>query len=140
MSTAPRWLVVIAVIALLWNLLGCVGVLADLSLTADDVAALPAAQRAMYESRPAWGLAASALAVLAGVAGSIALLLRKRWASVAFALSLAGIVIQDLWLASAASRVSSVPVVPMLLQGVVLIVGIGLLILSRRAAARGWLT
>ena len=41
MNAAPKWFVPVAILAVLWNLLGCVAFAGDLMLTADDVARLP---------------------------------------------------------------------------------------------------
>ena len=69
MAGIPKWYTAIAIIAILWNLLGWFGVFADLMLRPEDVARLSADQQALYASRTAWSTAASVLAVLAGVAG-----------------------------------------------------------------------
>ena len=38
MDKAPRWFTIVAVVALLWNLLGCFAFASDLRVTAEDVA------------------------------------------------------------------------------------------------------
>lgn len=139
MNAMPGWFKVAAVLALLWNLLGCVALIADLSMSPGDVAALPEAHQALYAARPDWAVAATAVAVLGGVLGCIGLLLRRRWAFHVLMLSLAGILLQDLamFVLVDGARLAGPGVVAM--QGVVLAIGIGLVLLSRRAMARGWL-
>jgi hypothetical protein len=56
MNTAPRWFKVVAVVALLWNLLGCLTFFSDLCLSPDDVVELPQAQQALYAARPSWAI------------------------------------------------------------------------------------
>jgi hypothetical protein len=137
MTSAPKWFSVIAVVALLWNLMGVLGVGADLSLSPTDVAALPADQQALHAARPGWSVFGSVLAVGAGTLGCIALLLRKRWALWAFVLSLVGVVLQDIGLLSALSLIGPVPLV---LQAMVLLIALGLVALARRAIRNGWIS
>lgn len=68
----------VAIVALLWNLLGCAALLTDVTLTPEDVVKMSPAQQALYESRPAWAVAATAVAVLGGALGRLGLLLCKR--------------------------------------------------------------
>ncbi len=139
MNASPTWFKTVSVLALLWNLLGCLAFAADLQLTAEDLAKLPEAQQALYAARPAWALAATATAVLGGALGCIGLLFGKRWAQTLLWLSLLGIVAQDigLFLLIDGARLAGPTAVVM--QSLVLLVGIGLVMLARRAAAKGWL-
>ena len=136
---APTWLKIVAVVALLWNLLGCFAFFSDLRLTPEDLAKLPAAQQALYAARPGWAVAATAVAVFGGVLGSIGLLLGKKWALPVFVLSLLGILAQDFGLFVLAKGASLAGPVAVVMQGIVLAVGIGLVLLSRKGIARGWL-
>jgi hypothetical protein len=103
-----RW---IAIAALVWNLLGLMAFVMQVVMSPEQVAALPPEDRAVYEATPSWLTAAFALAVGGGVVGSIGLLLRRRWAITAFAVSLAALVVQiagaylttPLWQASGAT-------------------------------------
>jgi hypothetical protein len=137
MRQATRGWRVWAGLALLWNLLGCAAFISDLRLTAADIAALPAAQQALYAARPAWAVAATATAVFGGAAGCAGLLLARRWAVPLLALSLLGIVAQDIGLFVLAGGAAVAAPAVWALQGLVLLVGIALLVLARRAAARG---
>ena len=47
-STPPRWFRPVAVIALLWNVLGCVAYLADVTMKPEDIAKLTEAQRGTH--------------------------------------------------------------------------------------------
>jgi hypothetical protein len=139
MNKAPRWLTVVASVALLWNLLGCFAFVSDLLVSQKDVATLSPARQALYNARPAWAVAATALAVFGGVIGCVGLLLRKKWATTFFWLSFVGILVQDFglfFLANGAALAGSAAVA---LQALVVIVAIGLILLGRLAIARGWL-
>jgi len=106
-------------------------------LTPEDIAAMDQTQQALYNSRPAWAVAATALAVWAGAAGCIGLILRKSWSLPLLLVSLAGVAVQDIGL-FVLSGVDAGPAV-MGMQGVVLLIAIGLVVLARKAIARRWI-
>lgn len=137
MEKAPKWFVPVAVVALLWNLLGCFAYIVDVTITPEALVKMTAAQQAMHAARPAWSVAATAFAVWFGAAGCLGLLMKKRWATPLFAISLIGIVCQDisLYLLSGSTPMNQAALV---LQGLVLLVGVGLLLLARRATAMRW--
>ena len=139
MAQAPKWYTPVAVVALLWNLVGCAAYLSDVMLSPEDVAKMNAAQQAMYASRPAWSVAATAIAVWIGAAGSIGLIMRKRWATPLLIASLAGVIAQDLWLFGLSSASAQAGAVVFVLQGFVLLVAIGLVMLARKAVAQAWI-
>ena len=135
----PKWYFPVVVLALLWNLLGCAAYLADVMVSPEALAKMPAEQQALHAARPAWAVAATATAVWFGAAGCIALLLRRRWAAPLLALSLAGIAVQEFALfVFARDLVRPKPPV-FILQALVLAVGVALLALARNASARGWM-
>ena len=138
MSARPKWYLPVSILALLWNLMGCAAYLSDVMLTAEDIAAMDATQQALYNSRPAWAVAATAVAVWGGAAGCLGLILRKRWSAVMLELSLAGVIVQDigLFILSGVNPGTFV----MVMQGLVLLIAIGLVVLSRRAIANHWLS
>lgn len=138
MNKPPKWFTVVALIALLWNLLGCVAFIFDLLLTPEDVAKLPAAQQVLYNARPLWAVASTALAVFGGVLGCIGLLVRKKWAFPIFIASLAGILVQDFGLFILVDGASLAGPVAVVMQSVVLVIAVALILLSRKAIARGW--
>lgn len=134
----PKWYRPVAVVALLWNLMGCAAYLMDVTLSPADVAAMPPDQQALYASRPAWAVAAYAIAVWGGALGSLGLLLRKRWAKGALLASLLGLIGQD----AALFGMATVPISAAIyaLQGMVLVIAVLLLMLANKATAGGWLT
>jgi len=138
-TPTPKWYTPTAVTALVWNLLGCVAYLADVTLSAEDVSALDAAQQALYASRPTWAVAATAIAVWGGAAGSVGLILRKRWATPVLVASLAGVVAQDIGLFVVTEAGSLAGPTAVVLQGLVLVVAVLLVALGRKATAQGWI-
>jgi hypothetical protein len=139
MNKSPGWFKAVAVIALLWNVLGCLAFFSDLRLSPEALAKLPESQQALYAARPGWAVAATGLAVLGGVLGCIGLLLGKKWAFAILVLSLVGILLQDINLFVLADGASLAGPFAVAIQAIVLAVGIGLVALSRKGIARGWL-
>jgi len=138
MNPIPKWYLPVAIVALLWNLIGCAAYLQDVMLTPEDIAMLPLEQQALYAARPAWSVAATAIAVWAGALGCLGLILRRRWATPLLIASLAGVILQDVSLFLMSTK-ATVPAAASILQGLVLSVAIGLVLLARKAAASGWL-
>jgi hypothetical protein len=139
MNKVPKWFTAISIVALLWNLLGCLAFLADLRLSPQDVAKLSPAQQTLYNARPGWAVAATALAVFGGAIGCVGLLLREKWAFIPFCLSLVGILAQGFGLFILVNGATIAGSVAVIAQSIVLAIAIGLVFLSRLAIARGWL-
>jgi hypothetical protein len=139
MNRPPSWFRVVAVVVLLWNVLGCVAFFFDRRLSSEALAELPKSQQALYAARPAWAVVATAVAVFGGVLGCIGLLLRKKWAFLVLVLSLLGILVQDFGLFVLAGGATLAGPVAVAMQAIVLAVGIGLVFLSGKGIARGWL-
>jgi hypothetical protein len=84
------WFTIGAVASVLFMAVGCIALV--MHVTADPKT-LPLDQRALFEAEPQWVLAASALALVVGMIGSILLLLRRRAAERALLVSLAGMLV-----------------------------------------------
>lgn len=84
--TTPFW--VIAVLALIWNLMGVAAYLFQAFITDEMIAALPEEQQAEFMiEHPAWYTALFALAVFGGALGCVLLLARKKLAYYFFIIS-----------------------------------------------------
>lgn len=97
MNKPPTWYWVVAVIAVLWACMGCAAYLMQVTMSPADMAALPKAQQDIWGMTPGWVLGAYAIAVWVGLAGAIALLLRRRIARSLYAVSLVAVIIQFGW-------------------------------------------
>jgi len=88
----------IAIIATIWNAVGVGMYLASTQIPPELlVESYGQAYADMYAAKPAWSTSAFAIAVFAGLIGSIGLLMRKAWAFHLLLLSLAGVIIHNLW-------------------------------------------
>ena len=139
MNKTPLCFKVVAVLALLWNLMGCWAFASDLRLTPDDIAKLSQAQQALYNARASWAVAATIVALIGGALGCVGLLLGKKWAFPVFIVSLIGLLVQDYGLFVVAGGATLAGPVALVLQSTVLLIAIGLIVLSRKGIARGWL-
>ena len=134
----PKWFKPVVVVALLWNLMGCLAYLADVMVSPEAIAKMSAAEQALRAARPAWSVGATAIGVWFGAAGCVALLLRKS-ATMLLVVSLLGVIVQDISLAMIASQLAALGTAPLVLQSLVLLVCVGLVWLSRTAEAHGWI-
>jgi len=135
----PIWFWIIAILALLWNIMGVLAYLAQAYITDEAITSLPEAEQSFYNNMPAWVTAAFAIAVFAGALGCILLLLRKKIASILFILSLIGIVMQttyNFFLQDFIVLSGSRMVMPIL----VLLVAIFLIWFSKRATVKAWIS
>jgi hypothetical protein len=88
---------IIAVLILLWNLVGDAAYLMQATANLDEVARQDPVQAQAFREMPGWVWAAYAVAVTSGTIGAIVLLMRRGWAWALFALSFTAVVIQFGW-------------------------------------------
>ncbi len=138
MGKVPKWFVIVAVLALLWNLLGCAAYLMDVMRSADDIARMSAAEQALYAARPAWAVGATAVAVWLGAAGCVGLVMRRTWALPLLVLSLLGVIVQDVYLFGMTGGIA-IPGSVYAIQVLVLAVAIALVWLARLGQRNNWL-
>ena len=93
-TNIPKWFWVVAVIALLWNLLGVVSFYMHVFISDETLQALPVAEQDLYNSYPLWTEIAFGIAVLGGILGAIGLVMKKKWSKSVFILSLLAILPQ----------------------------------------------
>ncbi len=93
-NTIPSWFKIVAVVALVWNLLGVMAFVGQMMMTPEMVAELPQAEQDLYATTPIWATAAFAVAVFAGALGSLALLLKKSLCYQLFVASFVGVIVQ----------------------------------------------
>ncbi|MFQ6005551.1 MAG: hypothetical protein ACE5OQ_08600 [Woeseia sp.] len=136
----PRSFLIISIAALVWNLFGVMSYIMHVTISAEALAEMSEAERALYETSPAWVTGAFAIAVFSGVLGCLALLLKKAWAVPLFVISLIAVIAQfGFWLFVAnAIEVHGTEAVFMPL--LVTVIAIFLVWYSRDANNKGWLS
>lgn len=86
---------VIAVFALLWNLIGVFFFVFDNFLMTEEIlATLPEADRNLRENTPAWGPVVYGVATIGGVLASICMLMRRKLQIPLFLVSLLAVIVQ----------------------------------------------
>jgi hypothetical protein len=126
--------------ALLWNLIGLMFYYMQVTMTPEALESFTAEQQAFFTNAPVWATSAHAIAVNAGILGSLMLLLRKAWAVPLFILSLVGIIVQDLHAFVLSSGLDIFGSQAIFLPSIVAVIATALVLYSRKAKARRWLT
>lgn len=133
---APWHLWVVGVLGLLWNAAGTYTILMG---QAGKLANMSAEDTAWYAAQPLWHVIVTDIALLGAVIACVLLLLRSRWAVPTFIISLAAIVIANVWdlfgpqrmLANSGALIATC---------LILVIAILLLVYASRQRARGVLT
>jgi len=103
---APIWFRVVAILLVLWGLLGCYSCYLQLALGAEAMGPTTDYDRALYDSLPVWYNALFIVAVVTAFAGAVALIARSVLAIPLFAISLVAVVIQFGWLFAATDMIA----------------------------------
>jgi hypothetical protein len=135
----PGWYWAVAGLALLWEAGGCYAYLTQVSAGAKALAALPAAERAVWQAMPPWIWGAYAVAVWVGLSGAIGLLMRQSWARAALIVSLAGVIVQFGWMFLRTDIVAAKGLSATFLPAAIFIVGLFLIWFAGFAGRKGWL-
>ncbi|MBV1922925.1 MAG: hypothetical protein KUG68_02735 [Flavobacteriaceae bacterium] len=130
---------IIAIIALIWNAMGVMAYIGQAYMTDDAKALLPEAQRELYENVPAWATAAFAIAVFGGLLGSLALIIKKKWAIPLFLLSLLGVLVQMVYNFFLSNNMDVYGPGGYIMPIMVIIIAIFLYMYSKKAKTNGWL-
>jgi hypothetical protein len=125
--------------ALVWNLIGLVIYLGQVTMSPEALAKMSEAQQEFFVATPAWATAAFATAVNGGALGSLFLLLRKSWAVPMFAISLLGVIVQDVDAFLMRDAFSILGVNSLIIPSMVLVIAVALLFYARAVKARHWL-
>lgn len=136
----PAYFWVVGVILLLWGLAGLAAFYGQVTLDAKALAAMSDYDRALLTRLPRWLNIDYGIATIAGVLGSVALLLRSRHARLFYLVSLIAVIVQFGYMLGATDLI----VVKGLLVAAgfpvfIAVMGVVQLWFARVAAGRGWL-
>ncbi len=135
----PLWFWIVSVALFAWNLLGVLAYVQEATMAAEALQAMPAAERALLQSRPAWATAAFAFAVFGGASGCVLLLLRTRIAIAVLALSLLGVMVQMTHAFAIADSIAVYGPSGLIMPALVSTISILLIVFALHARKRGWL-
>lgn len=136
---APKYFMIVSGIALLWNLMGVMAYVMQMTMTQDALAAMSEAERMLYSNQPAWATAAFAIAVNGGALGCLLLLLKKSLAVLVLIVSLLGVAIQMFYNFFIADTMAVYGPGSIIMPIAVLMFSVFLIWFSMDARNKGWL-
>jgi hypothetical protein len=138
-STIPKWFTIAAAFALVWNLMGVMAFVGQITMTPEMMAELPQAEQDLYSSIPLWATIAFACAVFGGALGSLALLMKKSLAQPLFILSLASVAVQMFHSFVISNSFEVFGPGGAIMPAMVIIIAIALVSLANKAKQNNWL-
>ena len=131
---------IIAVVALLWNLIGVFFWVSEYFLMTEEIkATLPPDQVELMNNAPSWNIYVYGIAVFGGVLASIMLLMRKKLAVSLFGISLIAILIVQGYWVFAMDLVEKMGPQALIMPLIVIAIAIFEYFYSKGAARNGWL-
>jgi hypothetical protein len=137
-SSAPKWFTIFAILALLWNLLGVMAFVMQVTMSPEALAKLQEAEQAMYNNYPTWAMAAFGTAVFGGALGSLLLVLKRNLAGPVLLISLIGVLLQTGHSFFGAKAYEVYGPSSMIMPIMVVVIAIYLVMLAAKAKKNGW--
>jgi hypothetical protein len=126
--------------ALIWTLFGLIVYFKQVTVSPEELATVYSPEQVEFMlGTPKWATSAFAIAVNAGVLGSLFLLLRKAWAVPMFVISLVAVFVQNLNTFVLNDALAIFGTTPAIIQSIIVIIGAALIWYSRFAKDKGWL-
>ena len=139
-TKVPMWFWVVAIFFLLWNIMGVGSFFMHTLLSNEALDALPAAEQEIYNSYPLWTEIIFAVAVFGGFLGSIGLVFRRKWAKLAFIISICAIIpqmIQNVFFTKSIEVYGLIQAITMPI--LVVVIGLFLIWFSMLSIKKNWL-
>lgn len=131
-AKVPGWFRLLSLLGLLWNGYGVYMYL----LT---VGVIKTAQAAPAQAMPAWVTGVFAVAVFAGLVGSLLMIAGSRRACPLLVLSLLAVIAQTVWIAFISNARAIEGMKALIMPGCILAVALVLVLAAARGAEKGWL-
>lgn len=138
-TTAPKWFVFLVIVLAIWNLMGVMAFVMQMTMTAEQIAALPEKEQMLYQDIPLWVNIAFGCAVFGGALGCIALVLKKAIALPILFISLAGVIVQMFHAFVIANSFEVYGPGGTIMPIMVVVVALYLVWLANNAKVKGWL-
>ena len=139
-ARAPMWFRGAALLGLLWNAFGVYMYLKSVGMFGDPVAGLDAAHADLARTIPAWLTGVFAVAVFAGLLGSLCMVAGKRLASPLLLISLLAVIVQSAWLILVSNARAVEGAMALVMPLLITCVAALLLWLASKGSMKGWLT
>lgn len=140
LSVIPKWFTILTVVVLVWNILGMLAFFGQQTMPAEALAQLPEAQQTYYKAMPLWATAGFAVAVFAGVLGSILLMFKKSFAYELLLASFIGVLVQQFHAFVLANAVEVFGMSALAMPLMVFIVSLFLVWFAKHCIKQGWIT
>jgi hypothetical protein len=137
--TIPKWFLILAIILYFWNLLGVKAFVVQMTLSIEQISALPIAEQQLYQNIPLWVNIAFGCAVFGGALGCIALIARRMIALPLLGLSLMGVLIQMFHAFFIANSIELYGPTRTIMPIMLIVVAIFLVCFANSAKGKGWL-
>ena len=138
-TNPPNSFWVIAILAILWNIMGLISFVGDMMITPEAIAALPEAQQQMYLTNPLWLKVVYSIATVGGLIGAVGLAMKKSWSVNLFLISMIAVIIQMGYSMLSSNIVEAMGKQAVILPIVVILLAIYFYFYASRAAKRGWI-
>jgi hypothetical protein len=135
----PGWYRLLSGLGLLWNGFGVYMYLKSVGMLGDPLTGLDPAHAELARSVPGWVRGAFAIAVFAGLLGSLCMVAGKRLASPLLLVSLVAVAVQSAWIVLASNARAVEGAMALAMPGLITLVAILLVWLAGKGAAKGWL-
>lgn len=139
-ASPPGWFRPLAILGLAWNAFGVYMYLQKVGMIGDPLAGMSEAQIALAQSVPSWVTGAFAIAVFAGLLGSLALVMLKRLASPLLLLSLLGVIVQMGWVVGVSNARAVEGNMAIIMPAVIAAIALLLYWMASTGAKKGWLS
>jgi hypothetical protein len=133
----PAHLWIVGVVSLLWNAMGAFDYLASQLKLESYMSQFSEEQLDYFYAFPAWAVSGWAFGVWGALAGSVFLLMRRRWAVWAFAISLAGMAVSSLYSLVLSDGIAVMGSGAVVFTAVIWAIAISLLVYAQAQAKRG---
>ena len=136
--TVSYW--IIAVIALIWYIMGVMSYLRQVYMTDDMMASMTPEQQELLANTPAWSTGLFAVAVFAGLLGSFLLLMRKKLATPVFLISLIAVLINMGYSFFATNQTEVFGTIDgIVMPIIVIIIAVFLYMYSKKSGEKSWM-
>ena len=138
-DSLPRWYTPVSILALIWNILGLLAFTAQVMITDEMIAAMPAPENMLYANIPLWATIAFGVATIGGTLGALMLVMKKSLALPLLIVSLVGVLVQDYHSFLVINVIDVYGYTSLIMPAIVLVIGVMLILLARKGQANGWL-
>ncbi len=130
---------VISVIGLLWNLMGVGAWYDQITMDATRIAAMPEAEQVLFNTLPTWVNVVFGISVITGALGCIALLMKKKFATPLFIISMIAAIAQMVHSFLLSNALEVYGGAAAIFPAIILVIGFYLIWYAKSGEKKGWL-